>query len=395
MGQQSKAAKALGSIQTIFQGVFSVTEQERLNRTITNGMIREAKSKMATALGKEIHASPWAVVDLEMRCNAWRIIITKQLKALGKGASKARMRQVFRSVSGLPPSPERTNPRWESSEKLIEKSFIAWCKLGRPTPISLINELLSPELANKPKHNSNKEQTLPGCDHIPHFLPHLKPLDKDDDVKIKDRNLNLSATGKRTDMKKLKKVRERVSLNCKGKLKINKNYSNWSFLIHIWENYAETNYVMTHSVPGSGGMPVQEFIKIPCEVYDHDKNFSKWMEEWKKLSLDKRTYLKKLNVAGWNKLGNVEAPHYLFNLAKGKMTPDGSCPKIEITDAEYLLRSESPDRKDWEQIKISRLSGKVKWESGRILEGKEKEIYKAVRSVVEGYGSCEKAERKF
>ncbi|MBO90496.1 MAG: hypothetical protein CMM27_01150, partial [Rhodospirillaceae bacterium] len=94
MGQQSKAAKALGSIQTIFQGVFSVTEQERLNRTITNGMVREAKSKMVTALGEQFYKDAWDVLELEMRCNAWRIIIGNQLKALGKGASKAQMRQV-------------------------------------------------------------------------------------------------------------------------------------------------------------------------------------------------------------------------------------------------------------------------------------------------------------
>ena len=180
MGEQSKEAKALSGLQMMFQGIFSTMEHERLNRTITNGMIREAKSKMATALGKQydMYNGGWDILVLEMRCNAWRIIIGKQLKALGKGASKAQMRQVFRSDSGLPPSPEKTNPRWESSEKFITKSFIAWCKLGRPTPLSLINELSSPKPANKPKHNSNKEQTLPGCDHIPIFLSPTELIDK-------------------------------------------------------------------------------------------------------------------------------------------------------------------------------------------------------------------------
>ena len=178
MGEQSKEAKALSGLQMMFQGIFSTMEHERLNRTITNGMIREAKSKMATALGKQYEDWGWGILELEMRCNAWRIIITKQLKALGKGASKAQIRQVFRSVSGLPPSREKTNPRWESSEELITKSFSAWCKLGRPTPLSLINELLSPKPANKPKHNSNKEQTLPGCDHIPIFLSPTELIDK-------------------------------------------------------------------------------------------------------------------------------------------------------------------------------------------------------------------------
>ena len=137
MGRNKQAAKSIGSIQQIFQGVFSAIERKRLNQSITNGMISKAKSAAAEALGRQYDRNPSSVYRLEMRCNAWRRIITHRLSGLGKGSTKREIRNTMRTIPNMPLPPSQSDPRWFRSRDFVDRSFKTWTNLGRITPQSV------------------------------------------------------------------------------------------------------------------------------------------------------------------------------------------------------------------------------------------------------------------
>ena len=71
-GGKHQAANAFMSLQQTFEGVFSVNERQRLNRTITNGMISKKKAQIEMELAKTYDRNPQSIYALEMQCNAWR-----------------------------------------------------------------------------------------------------------------------------------------------------------------------------------------------------------------------------------------------------------------------------------------------------------------------------------
>ena len=137
MGRNKQAAKSIGSIQQIFQGVFSAIERKRLSQIITNEMVSKAKSAAAEALGRQYDQNPSSVYRLEMRCNAWRMIITHRLSGLGKESTKRKIRNAMRTIPNMPLSTSRSDPRWSRSRDFADRSFKAWTNLGRITPQSV------------------------------------------------------------------------------------------------------------------------------------------------------------------------------------------------------------------------------------------------------------------
>ena len=137
MGRNKQAAKSIGSIQQIFQGVFSAIERKRLGKIITNGMISKEKSSAAEALGRQYDRNSSSIYRLEMRCNAWRRIITHRLSGLGKGSTKREIRNTMRTIPNMPLPPSQSDPRWSRSRDFVDRSFKAWTNLGRITPQSV------------------------------------------------------------------------------------------------------------------------------------------------------------------------------------------------------------------------------------------------------------------
>lgn len=133
-----QAAEQMMLSQFLFERVFGSIENERLNQTITIGIISERKSVVATQLGRKYDQNPSEVYALEMQCNAWREQIGIHMNAnmeAAQGDAKA-AQAVFRKAPNIQRSPPDNDPRWPRSKLFVDESFMAWTKLGRMTPMS-------------------------------------------------------------------------------------------------------------------------------------------------------------------------------------------------------------------------------------------------------------------
>lgn len=132
------AAKAFSNLQKTFIGVYSSIKGQR--RQLTNGNISRAKSLQMVALGKMYDRKPRSLYRLEMRCNAWRVVISKSFAGFSRNSGKAEIRRAFQNLAPMPVISSR-DPRWPRSKKLVDMSIAVWTKTGRMTPQSF-RELL-------------------------------------------------------------------------------------------------------------------------------------------------------------------------------------------------------------------------------------------------------------
>ena len=136
-----KAAKGFAAIQRYFQWVYSAIEGERIGRPITNGMVSRTKSFYQVKLGKQYDRNPNPVYTLEMRCNAWRELISSALSKLDSGSSRVVVKRAFLNVPEMPSAPSRNDPRWVRSKAFVDASFEKWTEMGRITTESIRDEL--------------------------------------------------------------------------------------------------------------------------------------------------------------------------------------------------------------------------------------------------------------
>jgi len=124
--------------QFLFDRAFASIEGENKNQEITNGMISKRKSVFATQLGLKYDQDPDEVYTLEMRCNAWRKQIGIYLNANMNAAQQNvnAVQAIFRKAPNIQQSTPNNDPRWPQSKLFVDKSFTAWTKLGRITPMS-------------------------------------------------------------------------------------------------------------------------------------------------------------------------------------------------------------------------------------------------------------------
>ena len=125
------AAKAFADLQKTFVGVYSAIKGQ--GRRLTNGEISKAKSKAMRSLGRGYDRNPRSLHKLEMRCNAWRALISKAFSGMSRNTGKRAIMRAFRNISPMPEVSPR-DPRWPHSKKLVDMSIAVWTKAGRMTP---------------------------------------------------------------------------------------------------------------------------------------------------------------------------------------------------------------------------------------------------------------------
>ena len=85
------------------------------------------------SLGGGYDRNPHSLYKLEMRCNAWRALISNAFSGMSRNAGKRAIMRAFRNVSPMP-EVASSDPRWSRSKQLVDMSFKAWNNLGRITP---------------------------------------------------------------------------------------------------------------------------------------------------------------------------------------------------------------------------------------------------------------------
>ena len=114
-GGKHQAANAFMSIQRLFEGVFSVNERQRLNRTITKGMVSKKKAQIEMELAKTYDGNPQSIYALEMQCNAWREKLAPYfVKRIGNSSNKKKIQSAILSAPDVPAVPSASHPRWLS-----------------------------------------------------------------------------------------------------------------------------------------------------------------------------------------------------------------------------------------------------------------------------------------
>jgi hypothetical protein len=145
-----QAANAFMSIQRLFEGVFSANERQRLNRTITNGMVSKKKSQIQMELAKTYDRNPQPIYALEMQCNAWRERLAPYfVKRIGNSSNRRAIQSAILSAPDVPAVPSASHPRWPQSKMMMDKSFFAWTKTGRVTTESFKKKLRDSLKKNK------------------------------------------------------------------------------------------------------------------------------------------------------------------------------------------------------------------------------------------------------
>ena len=130
-------------LQKTFDSVYSINEGYRLKQTITNGMVSKKKSQMQIQLAKMYDSNPQSVYALEMQCNAWRAKLSRHLiSKIGKSSNRNVIKSAFLSAPDAPATPSTSNPRWQQSKMMMDKSFTTWNKTGRMTTQKFKQKLL-------------------------------------------------------------------------------------------------------------------------------------------------------------------------------------------------------------------------------------------------------------
>jgi hypothetical protein len=137
-------AAALMNMQTqrAFDNAYARLEKRRLGKRITNGEVAAKKSEAMHYLSLGFDLDLGRLYSLEMRCNAWRILIAAHIeKSIGTGRDANVIDSTFRTFPDVPTTPSKNDPRWNASKKLIDNTFGAWDKMGRPTP-TIVKEII-------------------------------------------------------------------------------------------------------------------------------------------------------------------------------------------------------------------------------------------------------------
>ena len=126
------AITGLTGIQKMFESVYVIQNNEN---NITMKEIDNIKSKFVNDLGKLYNENPREIYSMEMRCDAWRIIVEPiYYKYIDTGASENQIIKKIKLLPSMPDEPHKDHPRWSISKNFVDLGFKEWLKIGQVAP---------------------------------------------------------------------------------------------------------------------------------------------------------------------------------------------------------------------------------------------------------------------